>query len=156
VNLFSVQGVLGSFLQFTAHAVFALPNRLLRIHCLQCVVTYLDGGHRSPLFKSPNSCHSDTGGPDCRDTFCEQPDTCFGERHLGQFSYVENCRNVSHCKTARIKLCYLLLCSFFLIFWFSPLCLSSCLCSIVFLFLFFLALFSFFFPFLCLFLPLST
>jgi len=68
VILISVQGVLGSFLQYKARVLFALPNPLLCIHCLQCVVTYLDWGHHIPSFKSPNCCHSDTRGPDCRDS----------------------------------------------------------------------------------------
>ena len=105
------------------------------------VLSHPDWDHRSHSFKSPNCCHSDMGGPDCRDS-PQSVHILWAAWHLrwratpGTVLVRGKLSNVSHCTTARIKFSYFLLCSFFLIFWFSPLCLSSCLCCIFFLSLF--------------------
>ena len=88
-------------------------------------------------------------------TFCEQPDTCVGEQHLGQFSYVESCRMSPTAQQPESNF----LTSFFVVsFLFSGFLLYVYLhaCVVSSSFPFFLALLPFFFPFLCLFLPLST
>ena len=95
--LILVQGVLGSFLQFKAHVVFALP-KFTTGYSLPPVCCHIQTDVIAVLHLESKLLSLWCGGVltagavHSLSTFCEQPDTCVGEQHLGQFSYVENCR----------------------------------------------------------------